>query len=167
MLNPETKCIIGNGLVIHLRGLMQEMADLKAGGVKNINERLFISDRAHIVFDFHQQLDGLNEKRLGGNKIGTTHKGIGPAYQSKAMRNGIRVGDLKDFDFFVKRLRLLVAQLKQANPDLVVDVDKEIEYYKSIRDEIVAMTTDTITLSNTVLAEGKNILIEGANATSK
>jgi len=167
MLNPETKCIIGNGLVIHLRGLMQEMADLKAGGVKNINERLFISDRAHIVFDFHQQLDGLNEKRLGGNKIGTTHKGIGPAYQSKAMRNGIRVGDLKDFDFFVKRLKLLVAQLKQANPDLVVDIDKEIEYYKSIRDEIVAMTTDTITLSNTILAQGKNILIEGANATSK
>ena len=65
--------------------------------------RLFVSDRAHIVFDFHQKMDGLNEARLGGNKIGTTHKGIGPAYGSKTMRNGIRVGDLRDMEFFEKR----------------------------------------------------------------
>ena len=61
--------------------------------------RLFLSDRAHIVFDFHQKIDGLNEARLGGKKLGTTGKGIGPTYGSKVMRNGVRIGDLKDMAY--------------------------------------------------------------------
>lgn len=88
ILNPNVTCVIGNGVVVHLRGLLNELAELRANKIEYKN-RLFISDRAHIVFDFHQAMDGYNEKSLGSsNKIGTTLKGIGPAYGSKTMRNG-------------------------------------------------------------------------------
>ena len=80
---------------------------------------------------------------------------------------GIRVGDLADMAFFEQRFRLLTTQLKQAYPDLVINVDEELAYYKSIRDTILALTVDTVTLSNEALAQGDNILVEGANATSK
>ncbi len=129
--------------------------------------RLHLSDRAHIVFDFHQKIDALNEARLKGNKLGTTHKGIGPAYGSKIMRNGLRIGDLQDWEFFVTRLTLLVQQLQLAYPDLHIDLDAELAYYASIRDEIVSMTTDTIVMTNDAIKEGKTVLIEGANATSE
>ena len=145
---------------------MSEMENLDAVGVDYKN-RLFLSDRAHIVFDFHQQLDGLNESKLGGNKIGTTHKGIGPAYGSKVMRNGLRIGDLADFPYFEQRLRLLVSQLKLAHPDLKVDIEQEIAYYRKISEKLVPMITDTIYVSNNALAAGQNILVEGANATSE
>lgn len=151
---------------MHLRGLLEELKALKAANV-DYSGRLLLSDRAHIVFDFHQQIDGLNEKRLGSSKIGTTNKGIGPAYSSKTTRNGVRIGDLRNMEYFEKRLRALVTQLKQSYPDVVIDVEAELQYYKSIREELLPMITDTIVYSNKALAEGKNILIEGANATSK
>jgi adenylosuccinate synthase len=87
ILNKNTKCIVGNGVVVHLRGLVQELEALRKADV-DYKGRLFISDRAHIVFDFHQEIDGYNEARLGAGKLGTTKKGIGPAYGSKTMRNG-------------------------------------------------------------------------------
>lgn len=108
----------------------------------------------------------MNEKALADNKLGTTNKGIGPTYSSKTMRNGLRIGDLRDMEYFEKRLRILVTQLEKANPGLQIDVDKELEYYRNIRGEIISMTTDTITLTNRAIAEGKKVLIEGANATS-
>ena len=146
---------------------MQELKSLDEAGV-DYKTRLHISDRSHIVFDFHQVIDGLNEKNLEkeGKKLGTTHKGIGPAYSSKTMRNGIRVGDLQDMDYFEQRLRALAVQLERANPGLSIDVDKELAYYNSIRDDIIAMTTDTIAYTNAAISAGKKVLVEGANATS-
>jgi adenylosuccinate synthase len=164
ILNKGVKCIIGNGVVVHLRGLLDELKSLDDVGV-DYSGRLFISDRAHIVFDFHQKIDGLNEASLGDSKLGTTHKGIGPSYSSKTMRNGLRVGDLQDMKYFELRLRSLVATLKKFYPDLKVDVDEELAYYNSIRDKLVPMITDTITFSHKQLNQGNNILIEGANAT--
>eukprot|EP01035_Chromulina_nebulosa_P026443 gene26443-34614_t len=164
ILNKEVVCVVGNGLVVHLRGLLSELDALRAAGV-DYNGRLLLSDRAHIVFDFHQQIDAINEKRLGGKKLGTTHKGIGPAYGSKVMRNGLRIGDLQDLAFFESRLRSLVDQLKSAYPELQVDVEKELAYYKEIRSTLLPMITDTVQYCNTAIAEGKNILVEGANAT--
>jgi adenylosuccinate synthase len=125
-----------------------------------------VSDRAHIVFDFHQAVDGLNEGALGGQRLGTTHKGIGPAYCSKAMRNGLRVGDLRDMPFFEDRLARLVAQLTSAYPALQIDLQAEIDYYRSIRDIVLPMVKDTVLLCNSALDNGENILVEGANATS-
>ena len=164
ILNNEGECMVGNGVVVHLRELLDELDQLEKAGV-NYQGRLFLSDRAHIVFDFHQRIDGLNEARLGGKKLGTTGKGIGPAYMSKMMRNGCRVGDLKDMEFFEMRLRSLVSQLQSAYPKLEVNVDKELEYFGRIRDKILPMVKDTVNFSNEALANNKSILVEGANAT--
>lgn len=82
------------------------------------------------------------------------------------MRNGLRIGDLKDFTFFESRLRSLVLQLQSAYPELKVDVEKEISYYREVRTQLLPMVTDTVQYCNDALQEGKNILVEGANATS-
>lgn len=89
--------------MIHLPGLFEELAKNEAKGLHDWNTRLVVSDRAHLVFDFHQAVDGLQEaeKANTGKSLGTTKKGIGPAYASKATRNGIRVSDLLgDFSSF-------------------------------------------------------------------
>jgi adenylosuccinate synthase len=164
ILHPNVQCIIGNGVVVHLQGLIKEMEALRAANVEYAN-RMFISDRAHIVFDFHQAIDGYNEKSLAGNKIGTTLKGIGPAYSSKVNRNGLRIGDLKDMEYFGRRLKDLIAQIERSYPGIKVDYDAQMAYYHSIRDEILPMITDTISLTHEALDAGKNILVEGANAT--
>lgn len=97
---------IGNGVVIHLPGLFEELAKNEAKGLHGWENRLVVSDRAHLVFDFHQAVDGLQEaeKANTGKSLGTTKKGIGPAYASKANRTGIRVGDLMgDFNVFADK----------------------------------------------------------------
>ena len=85
--------IIGNGCVVHIPSFFEEIDKAEAKGI-NTKGRVFLSDRAHIVFDFHMDIDGLKEEELGRGSIGTTRKGIGPVYSSKASRGGIRVGDL-------------------------------------------------------------------------
>jgi adenylosuccinate synthase len=91
-------------VVVHLPGLFEELEKNEAKGLKNWQSRLIVSDRAHLVFDFHQQVDGLQEAEKGGKSLGTTKKGIGPCYSSKATRNGLRVGDLLgDFDKFIEK----------------------------------------------------------------
>jgi adenylosuccinate synthase len=159
-------CVVGNGVVVHLRGLLAELQTLRDAGI-NYDGRLHISDRAHIVFDFHQQIDGYQEKQLAGKKIGTTLKGIGPAYSCKTQRNGLRVGDLLDMEYFEARLRSLVAQLQHQYPGLEIDVDAELKYYASVRDELLPLITDSIMYCHEALEQGKNILVEGANATSE
>ena len=164
ILNKNGKCIIGNGVVVHLRGLIEELKMLEEAGV-DYNGRLFISDRAHIVFDFHQAIDGLNEKQLEGSKLGTTHKGIGPAYGSKTMRNGLRCGDLQDMEYFASRLSSLTTQLQRAYPGFKIDTDKELEFINSIRGKLLPMIVDSVQFANEALENNKSILVEGANAT--
>lgn len=165
-MNEGVQCVIGNGVVVHLRGLLAELQTLRDAEI-DYTGRIHISDRAHIVFDFHQAIDGYQEKQLAGKKIGTTLKGIGPSYSSKTQRSGLRVGDLKDMVYFEARLRSLVSQLTSAYPGLVIDVDAELAYYQSVRDELLPLITDTIVYCSDALDEGKNILVEGANATSE
>lgn len=154
VLNPTAVCVIGNGVVVHLPSFLAELRTLKASGVEYTN-RMLISDRAHLVFDFHQQIDGLNEERRGRNKIGTTKKGIGPAYSSKMMRNGLRVGDLRYFDDFCLKLRDLVLSCQQNYPDLQVDIEAEIEKYRAIREEIMDLTIDSVSYLNAAYLSGK------------
>jgi adenylosuccinate synthase len=97
---------LGNGVVIHLPGLFDELEKNEKKGLKEWEDRLIISDRAHLVFDFHQQVDGLQEQEntQKGQSLGTTKKGIGPTYSSKATRNGIRIGELLgDFSQFSEK----------------------------------------------------------------
>lgn len=94
----------GNGVVVHVPGFFEELEKNIAKGLTGWENRLLLSDRAHIVFDFHQEMDGMQEEEKGGKSIGTTKKGIGPTYASKATRAGIRFGDLMgDFDAFAEK----------------------------------------------------------------
>jgi len=163
ILNPEAIGIVGNGVVIHLPSFLTELDGLTKNGI-NHDGRVFISDRAHIVFDFHQAVDGALETRLGRHKIGTTKKGIGPAYASKISRNGVRVGDLRNWEYFEQRFRALAEHHLRSYEGLEIDIEKELAYYKSIAPKILAMTCDTIQLTNQKYKEGKKILVEGANA---
>ncbi|CAH1432271.1 unnamed protein product [Lactuca virosa] len=108
ILNEETMCVIGNGVVVHLPGLFQEIDNLESNGV-SCKGRILISDRAHLLFDYHQEIDGLREAELAKSFIGTTKRGIGPCYSSKVIRNGIRVCDLKHMDTFPDKLDLLLS----------------------------------------------------------
>lgn len=164
ILNPNAICVIGNGVVVHLPSFLEELKELEKMGV-HYQGRILISDRAHLVLDLHQEIDGLNELRRGRNKIGTTRKGIGPAYSSKMLRNGVRVGDLRYFEDFTHKLQAQVAFSKENYPDLQVNIQKQIEQYKEIKDFVLSMTVDTIDYLNTSFIEGKKILVEGANAT--
>lgn len=164
VLNPGAECIIGNGVVVHLPSFLNELDGLQQTGVE-YEGRVFLSDRAHLVFDFHQDVDGRQEHSLGRHKIGTTKKGIGPAYASKISRNGLRVGDLKDFAYFEHRFRALAASMISSYPGLEIDVEEQLEYYRSIADRVGGMTIDTIEFTNKRFNEGKRILVEGANAT--
>jgi len=164
VLNRAATCLIGNGVVIHLPSFLKELDNLGEAGVHH-DGRVLMSDRAHIVFDFHQEIDGMNEGRLGRNKIGTTKKGIGPAYASKIGRSGIRVGDLANFEYFESRFRVLADQMMAAHPGLVIDVEGQLQYYKGIKERVKSMTVDTIKYTNTAYHDGKKILVEGANAT--
>lgn len=163
ILNPNAIGIVGNGVVVHLPSFLTELEGLTKEGI-NHDGRVFISDRAHLVFDFHQTVDGSLEDRLGRNKIGTTKKGIGPAYASKISRNGVRVGDLKDWEYFEERFRALAEHHMRSYEGLEIDIEAELAYYKSIAPQILKMTCDTIALTNQKYNEGKKILVEGANA---
>merc|ERR1719201_705210 len=164
ILNETCVCVIGNGVVVHVPSLLKELEMLSAAGI-NWEGRILISDRAHLVFDFHQTIDGAMEQKRGRNKIGTTKKGIGPCYASKIQRNGVRIGDLEHFDDFTEKLTALAdysSNLPGMDP---VNVQREIEYYASVRDRMLPMITDTVSYVNDAHDAGKRILIEGANAT--
>lgn len=164
VLNPDAACVIGNGVVVHIPSFLNELDSLTASNV-DWQGRVFISDRAHLVLDMHMQVDGMSEDTLGRHKIGTTKKGIGPAYASKISRNGLRVGDLKDWDFFERRFRALADAQMRAHPGLEVNVEEQLAYYKQVAERVGGMTIDTIDYTHKAYAEGKRILVEGANAT--
>ena len=159
--------VIGNGVVIDPGALVKEMAMLQAEGISY--DRLKISCNAHIIMPYHKDLDGADEKMLGSNSIGTTKRGIGPCYQDKAARKGIRVQDLMDEKIF--RLKVETA-LAQKNPILekiyglhtytVDEICDELLPYARILKPYMAETTQ---LLNAALREGKNVLFEGAQAT--
>eukprot|EP00549_Striatella_unipunctata_P022178 CAMPEP_0118693344 /NCGR_PEP_ID=MMETSP0800-20121206/11850_1 /TAXON_ID=210618 ORGANISM="Striatella unipunctata, Strain CCMP2910" /NCGR_SAMPLE_ID=MMETSP0800 /ASSEMBLY_ACC=CAM_ASM_000638 /LENGTH=585 /DNA_ID=CAMNT_0006591557 /DNA_START=37 /DNA_END=1794 /DNA_ORIENTATION=- len=166
MLNPHATCVIGNGVVVHLPSFLNEIDSLlQHKGFEDAEQRILLSDRAHLVFDFHQHVDGRLEARLGRNKLGTTKKGIGPAYASKAQRNGLRVGDLQDWPYFESRFRSLCQHHVRAHAGLEIDVEQQLAFYKSIADRVGKMTTDTIPYINHAFETNKRILVEGANAT--
>lgn len=165
ILNEKATCVIGNGVVVHLPSFISEIENLQTQVTFPVAKRIKLSDRAHIVFDFHQAVDGLLENKRGRNKIGTTRKGIGPAYASKIQRNGLRVGDLKEWDHFESRFRSLAEHHMNSFEGCTIDIEAELKYYKGIRDMVMAMTVDTIEYTNAEYAKGKKILVEGANAT--
>ncbi|XP_058876423.1 adenylosuccinate synthase, like [Acipenser ruthenus] len=171
VINKNAVSFIGNGVVIHLPGLFEEAEkNLKKGkGLEGWEGRLRISDRAHIVFNFHQAADGIQEQlrqEQAGKNLGTTKKGIGPAYSSKANRTGLRICDLlADFGEFQKKFLLLAGQFKSMYPTLDIDAESELQQLKVFAERVRPLVTDGVYFMNQALqGPPKKILVEGANA---
>jgi len=132
----------------------------------NYNGRILFSDRCHLLFDLHQEIDAKQEDaKMAGAAIGTTRKGIGPAYAAKASRIGIRLGDLRLPERFEAKFNNLVNYYKKTYPDLNVDVAGEVKKYLDIFKTVEPYVVDGVDFINTAYESGKRIMIEGANAT--
>lgn len=166
ILNKGATCVIGNGVVVHLPGLLEEIESLRAKGITDAASRILLSDRAHLLFDLHKEVDGLREAAAAGKKIGTTKRGIGPAYASKATRNGLRVADLRNADRFEEKLTQLVEDARERwGSGISADPAAEVQRYATIADTILPMVRDTVDYVNSAVEEGRRVLVEGANAT--
>ncbi|THH28203.1 hypothetical protein EUX98_g5988 [Antrodiella citrinella] len=163
LVNPKCTSVIGNGVVVHLPSFFTELEALEKQGLDCTN-RLFISDRAHLVFDFHQIVDGLKEVELGGSSIGTTKKGIGPAYSAKASRSGLRVHHLFDHDTFATKFRKIVEGRFKRYGHFEYDTEAEILRYKDLAERLRPYVIDSVMYIHTALAQNKKVLVEGANA---
>jgi len=164
ILRPECKCVIGNGLVVDIVGLMGELKELVERGIK-LDNRLYISDRAHIVLQYHKMVDGAKEGKAGkGKKIGTTQRGIGPAYMDKADRIGLRLGDILEADFLD-----MVRQQAEAKNEILIrfgaeplDIDAYLPQVQEAADYLRPFICDTIPLLHEAVQNDDEILFEGA-----
>ncbi|KAF9012856.1 Adenylosuccinate synthetase [Hymenopellis radicata] len=163
LVNPKCVGLIGSGVVVHVPSFFAELDALEAQGLDCTN-RLFISDRAHLVFDFHQIVDGLKEVELGNSSIGTTKKGIGPAYSGKASRSGLRVHHLFDEDTFDAKFRKLVEGRFKRYGHFEYDTEGEIKRYKTLAARLKPYVIDSVVYLHKSIASGKRVLVEGANA---
>ena len=163
LVNPRCIGFLGSGVVVHVPSLFNELDTLEKKGLK-CEGRLFVSDRAHLVFDFHQVVDGLKEVELGGSSIGTTKKGIGPAYSSKASRSGLRVHHLYDFDLFASKFRKLVEGRFKRYGNFEYDTEGEIARYRAFAERLRPLVVDGVSFMHSALASNRKILVEGANA---
>jgi adenylosuccinate synthase len=160
-------CVIGNGVVIDPVALVQEVEGLRTLGIK-IDKNLLISDCAHLVLPYHRALDEQREQRKGRAKIGTTKRGIGPAYGDKAARTGLRMSDLMQPTLFSKRLQ---ARIRENNSILQAVGGKPINYAQVNRDYLRAaaklrpFVANTVVYLHRALQRGKEILFEGAQGT--
>lgn len=162
IFNENTVCVIGNGVVLELPTLLEEIDLLEKHGVKT-DSRIFISDRTHLVLQYHKIIDGIQEEMKGKSKVGTTMRGIGPCYTDKVRRNGIRVHDLKDFAVLEEKYRANLAMFKKMYGDFDHDADAELAELKKISERVVPMIIESAHYLNEAAKEGKKILIEGAN----
>jgi adenylosuccinate synthase len=160
----EKDCVIGNGMVVDPKALLTELAYLHERNVTTDNLR--ISNRAHVILPYHLKLDEVEEERKGANKIGTTKKGIGPAYMDKAARNGIRIADLLDREVFEEKLQ---RNLEEKNRLLERFYETEgfklediLEEYYEYGQQIKQYVCDTSVVLNDALDEGRRVLFEGA-----
>ncbi|KAI5478421.1 adenylosuccinate synthetase [Pseudohyphozyma bogoriensis] len=163
LVNPKCTAFIGSGVVVHVPAFFEELENLTKKGL-NCDGRLLLSDRAHLVFDFHQIVDGLKEVELGGSSIGTTKKGIGPTYSSKASRSGLRVHHLFDEDLFAEKFRKLVEGRFKRYGHFEYDTEGEILRYKELAKRLKPYVVDGPTFLHKAMQENKRILVEGANA---
>ncbi len=164
IFSPDAVCIIGNGVVINPAVLIGEIDQLNQRGVDTT--RLFISDRAHLVMPYHLLLDGLEEKSRGGKALGTTGRGIGPAFADKAARLGIRAGDLLDKEAFLERLRsildhknTILTKVYGANP---LSLDEVYTKYCQHGERLAAHIRETVIMLDEAFDKGEKVLLEGA-----
>jgi adenylosuccinate synthase len=168
ILRDEVLCLIGNGVVLAPDALIKEMDNLEAAGV-TVASRMKVSKACPLILDYHVALDKAREVARGSQAIGTTGRGIGPAYEDKAARRGLRVGDLIDFETFERKLRevmdyhnfTLTAYFKQPP----VDVETQLAKCKEYRERLLPMLADIPQLITELNQVGKSVLFEGAQGT--
>lgn len=168
ILRPGKIAVIGNGLVVDPGALMSEIANLRTNGVE-VEKQLAISDRAHVIFPYHPLVEKLSESREGRIAIGTTSRGIGPAYEDKVARRGLRVAELLDGDFFREAFKTIaedkqtvLAAFKLSDR---IDSGAICAQYEELAELIRPMVTDTARMVNGLIRDGKKVMFEGAQGT--
>ncbi len=169
ILHRGVKCIIGNGVVVDPEICLQEIDEIKAAGYLKNDRDLLISEHAHVILPYHKRIDVLREQRMGAGKIGTTGRGIGPTYEDKVARVGIRMGDLIRPELFAKRLREVLAEknpyLEKILGGTPFGFDEIYESYVNYGKRLSCYVQDTSLYLQQVIKK-KKILFEGAQGTS-
>jgi adenylosuccinate synthase len=167
VLRPGVLAVIGNGVVVDPAALLEEIATLEAAGV-NVKGQLKVSNRAHVLFPFHRTIEKISEARENRVPIGTTSRGIGPCYEDKIARRGVRIADLVDDDFeglyraLAEDKKLIADAFRIPDPG---NFDEILDSYKRYADQIRPLACDTAHLLNGMIRDGKSILLEGAQGT--
>jgi adenylosuccinate synthase len=167
ILRPRKICVIGNGVVVDPVSLVEEIKGLLKLGVK-IDANLFLSETAHLVFPYHRELDAQREILKGKNKIGTTKRGIGPAYGDKAARTGLRVIDLINSRRFEEQLQFKIKEnneILKAFGAKPLSLKKVLHDYRAAGNYLKAFVTNTVLLLHQAVRRGDDILFEGAQGT--
>jgi adenylosuccinate synthase len=162
ILQPSVTCIIGNGVVLDPGTLFTELDEITSRGITTAG-RLFVSERAHLVLPYHKLLDAASEK---SQNIGTTGRGIGPAYEDKYGRRGIRVADLRDLDVAADLVRDRVARANQLlgvmGAGARASADEHVEVLRTIAPRLLPLAADTGFLVHEAIRAGRHVLLEGA-----
>ncbi|HVJ08961.1 MAG TPA: adenylosuccinate synthase [Acidisarcina sp.] len=168
VLRPDCRAVIGNGVVLDPIALLKEVGKLRALGV-DIDRQLFVSNRAQVILPYHRMIELAAESAPGRQKIGTTSRGIGPAYEDKMARSGLRVVDLLDskllkthIEAACKEKNAIAHALFGTDP---LDPEKMYEEYAAAAEQVAPFVTDTEVLLNTVIREGGSVMFEGAQGT--
>ena len=166
ILHDQKICVIGNGVVVDPRVFLEEIDELNSRGLFPPNTRLYISEKANLIMPYHRRIDLAREARRGSGKIGTTGRGIGPAYEDKVARVGIRIGDLFDSDSFREKI---LRNLEEKNflltkyfGEELVDGEAVFAEYHGYGERLKPYATDTAVILNRELRRGRKILFEGA-----
>ncbi len=166
ILHDHKICIIGNGVVFDPLVFLQEIEELRQGKLLPPNTKLFISEKAHLIMPYHRSIDQAREARSAGQKIGTTGRGIGPAYEDKVNRMGIRVGDLYEEDLFREKLRQSLEEknflLTNYFKDRPLIAEEIASQYLAYAQKIKPYVADTSLILDQEIKQGKKILFEGA-----
>src|SRR5580765_5017356 len=168
ILRPGKQAVIGNGLVIDPAALLSEIETLESAGVP-VAANLFISNRAHVLFPAHRMMEKMSEGREGRVSIGTTSRGIGPCYEDKTARRGIRIADLLDAEFFRTQYDSVMEEKVVIARALAIDSELDLKAiraeYEAFAERIRPMVCDTSLLLNNAIRDGKTVMFEGAQGT--
>jgi adenylosuccinate synthase len=162
-------CLIGNGMVVDPAVLVEELDNLESKGIDVGSDNLKISEKAHIIMPYHKQIDLAREKKKGDKKIGTTGRGIGPCYEDKACRRGIRFVELIDFEGFTEKIRTVMEEknfyLKNYLSSETIDPESIIDQYKVYAERLAPHVVNISVVMNQAIKANQQILFEGAQGT--
>jgi adenylosuccinate synthase len=164
ILHDGITCVIGNGLVVDPQALFAEIDEVSAAGIP-VGNRLVISDKAHLILPYHRELDLLSEARRGERRIGTTSRGIGPAYEDKIARRGVRVGDLANTDSLAAAVQQNVAARNRLIADSTMDWRQVLDDLTKAWTRMAPWVTDVSLFLHRAREAGRSIMFEGAQGT--